>query len=571
MAATYPSYPNRTAHLLDGLWEFSWQGEVDPDTLNVEQCVFDRRISVPCCFDTLPDLAGKRGVGVYRSRVYCPKGRVGWIFFKGLGLYATIWVDGEKIGQYQLPYSGVGFRVPVSEIESRDVIVVVDNRFDAQRTPLVDPDYDFYSYGGIYRSVEWHILPQTAVDRAYIQTVDAEAGKIKVRVVLHDPCTASEEVMVRCDRGEWEQQYNMEEGEQTTEFEFEVKNPRPWSPENPSLHLLEVAVGVDRVAERFGLRTVEVKGSDMLLNGKPIELRGVSRHEAHPDFGPALPNQVLIQDLIRIRSLGFNFIRGSHYPQDQRFLDLCDEQGLLVLEESLGWKQQVSHFKNKQYCDLAEEQTIAMVHNSYNHPSVMMWGCLNGAEGHLRESDSLFSLLLGAIRQEDPTRPVTYACKAPLEDRHLEQADIICISANPGWNSELDQTGEALKPVEQIQKYLEQVRQHFEQKKLDEKPVIFSGLSAGAIYGWRDAHRARWSEEYQRDLVLAAVEAMDGCAWVKGFCLEHFCDFRSCDSVQILDRPRGFNNKGLCDEYRRPKMIWQALQEKLNPAADPAK
>lgn len=560
MAATYPSYPYRTAHLLDGLWEFSWQGEVDPDLLEVEQCVFDRRVAVPSCFDTLPGLAGKRGVAVYRSRVYCPKGQTGWLFMRGAGVYATVWSEGEKIGSYQLPYSGVGFRMPTSENESRDIYIVVDNRFDEKRSPLIEPDYDFYAYGGIYRSIEWHILPQTALDRAYIKTLDAEAGKISVRIVLHEPCVASEEVMVRCDRGEWEQQYNMETGDQEYEFEFEVKNPRPWSLERPSLHLLEVAVGVDRVAERFGLRTVEVKGNQILLNGKPVELRGVSRHESHPQFGPALPSHLLIQDLERIKSLGCNFIRGTHYPQDQRFLDLCDEMGMLVMEESLAFGQQKRHFKDKQYCDLAEAQTIAMVHNSFNHPSVIMWGVLNEADSSVQESDSLFCRLLGAIKEEDSTRPVTFASKYPFEDRQLEKFDIVCISATPGWNAD---TASSSRPLADIRQFLDKLKEHLEKKKLTDKPVILSGMTAGALYGWRDPHQAHWSEEYQRDLTVAAVREMLECDWINGFCLQQYCDTRTYDNACAVGAPRGFNNKGLCDEYRRPKLVWDELAKLL--------
>ncbi|MEM6883958.1 MAG: glycoside hydrolase family 2 TIM barrel-domain containing protein [Verrucomicrobiota bacterium] len=561
MAATYPSYPNRTAHLLDGLWEFSWQGDVDPDALEVNKCVFDRRVSVPSCFDTLPDLAGKRGVAVYRSRVYCPKGRTGWLFIKGAGVYATIWADGEKVGAYQLPYSGVGFKIPVSEEDNREICIVVDNRFDEKRSPLIEPYYDFYAYGGIYRSVEWHILPETAVDRAFVTVVDAEKGKIKIKVVLHEPCRTSEEVMVRCDRSDWEQQYNMEEGDQEYEFDFEIKKPRVWSPERPSLHLLEVAVGVDRVAERFGLRTVEVKGQDILLNGQPLELRGVCRHEAHPDFGPALPTHVLIQDLERIKSLGCNFIRGTHYPQDQRFLDLCDEMGMLVFEESLGWGQQIKHFKDDQFCDLAEAQTSAMVRNSFNHPSIIMWGFLNEAESDARESDFLFSRLIGAIREMDMSRPITFATNRALKDRQLAKVDIISLNLYPGWYSE--NTTDA-RLVHEVAECFDEIEEHFKKENLDSKPVIISEIGAGAIYGWRDAHRAHWSEEYQRDLVLEAVREMEKRDWINGYTLWQYCDMRTYDNANALKRPRAFNNKGLCDEYRRPKLVWDALKEELS-------
>ena len=121
-----------------------------------------------------------------------------------------------------------------------------------------------------------------------------------------------------------------------------------WQPDAPHLHSLHCAFadGSDSIRERTGLRTITCDGEKILLNGKEITLRGVNRHELHPQTGPALSDGHIIQDLALLKDLGANFVRGSHYQQDQRFLDLCDECGLMVWEEALGWQARDHHFTN---------------------------------------------------------------------------------------------------------------------------------------------------------------------------------------------------------------------------------
>jgi len=560
MATTYPSYPGRTANLLDGLWDFCWLGDCDPEKVEPGELNFDRRMAVPGCYDTLPDLAGKRGCVALRTRLFCPENREGLICFKGLGLFATIWVDGVKVGTCQSPFSGVSFPVQPSAAPARELVVVLDNRFDRDRTPLVEPDFDFYCYGGIYRSVEWHVLPDNPIRRALVRTTDLDKGVISVRVLFQGEVSADAVVEARLNRGEWREVGTAGKGAEEFEFEEQADPGRIWSPEAPHLQLLEVRVGDDRVTERFGLRTIAVSGSDLLFNGKKLKLQGICRHEAHPEFGPALPDHVIIQDLIRLRSLGVNFVRGTHYPQDPRFLDLCDEMGMLVLEESLGWGAEESRLVDRTFGDLVEEQTVAMITNSYNHPSVIIWGFLNEADGASEKGDSLFTRLAGAVRDADPSRPLTYASKHPFNDRQFEMMDIISINTYPAW-----QTGEPgqSRPLGEIGEMLDEIRRHLSDEGCGEKPVFISEIGAGALYGWRDAHGAHWSEEYQRDFLLEAIDRMEAASWINGYCLRQYCDYRTVDSVLAIQHPRTFSNMGLCDEYRRPKLAWDAVRERL--------
>jgi beta-glucuronidase len=113
-------------------------------------------------------------------------------------------------------------------------------------------------------------------------------------------------------------------------LELTVPNPVPWSPDSPHLHTLAIATDEDDLIVRFGLRTIRTEGREILLNDRPIKLLGYNRHEFHPDTGSSVSPAQHLTDIHHLKSLGCNFVRGSHYPQDQRFLDLCDEHGLLV-------------------------------------------------------------------------------------------------------------------------------------------------------------------------------------------------------------------------------------------------
>ena len=189
-------------------------------------------------------------------------------------------------------------------------------------------------------------------------------------------------------------------------FPEPVSGPQLWSPENPHLHTLEVQFGTDRMIERFGIRTVRTGKRCVLLNGKPIYLKGFNRHESHPEFGPATPEQVMIEDLQNLRDLHCNMVRGCHYSQDQRFLDLCDEFGMLVWEESLGWGNSAAQMADPEFRALQEQQTRLMVRNSINHPSGIIWAFLNEQDSSTPEGYAITEQLVRSIKEEDSSRIV---------------------------------------------------------------------------------------------------------------------------------------------------------------------
>lgn len=558
----FPKHRLRKIHLLDGIWDFTFLGEnTDLDSINPSTIRFDQRIAVPATFDTLPGYAGKRGTAAYRTRVRVTPDRVSRLKFAGLGMWARIFVDGQLLGEWALPYSGFTLDVPPSMTPSRELVVIVDNRFDFERVPLQQQFFDFYAYGGIFRSVEWHEVPPCSLDRVRVQTLDRAAGKILAEIKVHGDCQENTDLKISIDDGEEWEFDNQFSGNGLIKLALQVPNPTPWTPKNPVLHTLRVATADDDIIERFGLRTVRVENGQILLNDLPQKLLGYCRHEAHPQFGPALPLPQLIHDLALLRDLGCNFIRGSHYPQDPRFLDLCDEMGFLVMEESLGWGQNETHFRNENFCQAQEHQTRLMVQNSFNHPCIIFWGFLNEGASQLPESRALYQRLTDAIRQTDPARPVTFASNHPFDDLNFDLADIICVNTYPGWYAE---NREKVAPTAEIVPRLESIVQSLDERGQGHKPLIISEIGAGAIYGWRDPLEAHWSEAYQAKHLATTCEAIIQNERINGVALWQFCDSRTYASSQALSRPGGFNNKGTLDAYRRPKMAYERVKEIFN-------
>ncbi|MFW6211678.1 MAG: glycoside hydrolase family 2 protein [Spirochaetota bacterium] len=557
---------SRVAMVLDGSWEFAWLGEesdlseqalASPALL--QQLVYHERAPVPGCFDTMPGLAGCRGTAAYRTWIEQQDEELGVIHFDGVGIWAAVFVDGTLMHVQRKPYSPFTVEVDANGPAKRELIVIIDNRFHEVRSPLQENYFDFYAFGGIFRPVTYLPLGRNHIARTELVTTSIAPPKLSA--TLYSSRSFSAEVELEVD-GESVFAGTLDLSESGTTVELDLSGLALWSPEKPALHTLQIHAhgeGVDDVlAERFGLRTVEVKGREVLLNGKPLSLFGWNRHETHPQFGPALPHQLMAQDLAFFKQASANFVRGSHYPQDDRFLDLCDELGMLVWEESLGWQQGERHFQNAEYQRLITEQQREMIEAHFNHPSIVMWGFQNEMASDKEGAREVVARLAATSREADPSRPVTFAtCRFP-DDRCLDLVDIISLNMYPGWYAA---DNDEYRPLAEIGTRLSESIAELARQGLGEKPLIISEIGAGAIYGWRDAHSGHWSEQYQTDYLLEVIAQVAQRDEIMGLALWQFCDGRTYGSSRALGRPRSFNNKGVLDEYRRPKQAFNAICE----------
>ncbi len=554
----YPQYPNRNVIRLDGIWDFAFTGGcADPAAPDWARVCYRDRQAVPGVFDALPDYAGMRGTAFYRTQVaVAPNARL-LLKSGGLGMWGAAFWDKERVAVIDLPYSGMEFEFNAGSGGGHELVVAIDNRFDFERQPLLSQFYDYYCHGGIFRSIELHELPPLAWDRAQVQTLDLE-GRVRVNASLTGDLPASVEIGFRFDAEPF-RSMTLPVKSGSVEFEARLADPSLWSTAKPDLHTLELVLpGGDRVIERFGLRTIEAKAGKLLLNGKPLKLHGYCRHESHPEFGPALPLQIVIEDLQLLRKTNCNFVRGSHYPQDQRFLDLCDENGILVWEETIGWGDRENHLTDPNFRAAQLRQLPWMVKNSFNHPSVILWGFLNEADSSLPAARPLYEEMIATLRRLDGGRPVTYASMFHEQDINFDLVDVISLNTYPAWYA---QNQEEMRPLGEIRRKIDAFLAFLHQSGFDDKPFILSEIGAGALYGWRDRFHAHWSEEYQADYLDEVCSYVNENDRIAGVALWQFLDCRTFSTSYSLMRPRTFNNKGLFDEYRRPKLAFDTVRK----------
>ncbi|MCQ2353137.1 MAG: hypothetical protein MJ033_06635 [Victivallaceae bacterium] len=554
----YPQYPSRKIQDLGGIWDFCFtEGAADPAVLP-EKIEYSEKLSVPGCFDVLPRYAGKRGTAYYRTFVRTtPEAKLLMKIF-GLGTWGAIFWDKKLIGIDAQPYAPVEMEFDAGGGKLHELVVVIDNRFDFARQPLVRELYDFYCYGGIYRTIELHELPENSLDRAQVTTTDPAAGKVAVKLLVKGFADGETIHLTYHFDDDAEQSLDLAVSGGKVEFDAQLADKTIWSCENPALHTLEISCGGDTLVERFGLRVVKAEKGKIFLNGKAVKLFGFNRHESHPEFGAAQPLELILEDLDTLKDLGANFIRGSHYPQDQRFLDLCDERGLLVWEETIGWGDTIKEQSDAHFVALQKEQQQLMVKASFNHPCVILWGFLNEADSWVPESRPLFEAMAGFLRAADPTRLVTYASKGGAGDLNYDLADVMSMNCYAGWYPFKEET---YRPLGELQLLLDEWLKFRRDAGFLDKPYLISENGAGGIYGWRDRFRGHWSEEYQADYLEQSCDVFLNSDDFCGLCIWVYADFRSYSTSRAVKRPRAFNNKGVVDEYRRPKLAYDVVKK----------
>ena len=270
----------------------------------------------------------------------------------------------------------------------------------------------------------------------------------------------------------------------------------------------------------------------------------------------------MLQDLQRLKALGGNFIRGAHYQQCERFLDLCDEMGVLVWEESLGWgnghdytcgRFPPSELGVAAFCEKQVAQTREMVRASFNHPSVVISGFLNECNSALPECKALVDRLIATIRAERTGRLVTFAANVYEKDICHSNTDLVAFNAYPG--------GIPLSPGTPAQ-LAETVRRDFDGKvavfrrRYPDKPIMVSEPGCGAVYGCHDPNASVSTEECQEEYLTDIFETLWSNPDVVGFSIWQMNDGRTRERFceKTVSAFFGGSVAGVFDPMRRPKM-----------------
>lgn len=543
-------YVRKQMELTESLWEF------EPCAGNYAGQKFP--VAVPGCWENHPLFADYRGEGIYR-KTFQAQGNVR-IECKGVSHTATVYLDGHEIGHHYNAYTP--FSVVVSDLEpGRHMLEIkADNRFHKDSALHVPNDY--MSYGGISRGVVVEELSDLYLEYVHVKTYrENEQWHVQVKAavnVLKIGQNEEEDITIQGKIKDTAFEWKLADtAKKHYEFctDLKINGIEEWSPETPVLYQVELQMlredeVIDDLIERFGFREICVQGKYVLLNGKKLRIKGVCRHEDHPDYGCALPYQTIYNDLVLIRQMGANSIRTAHYPNDEIFLDLCDELGILVWEENHARGLEEDRMKHPLFEEQAEQVIREMIFYHYNHPSIFIWGILNECASETLFGRSCYEKQFRLIREMDDSRPCTFASCKFFGDICFDLPDVISCNLYPRWYVD--------KPVRD---YLNEVYDWIvEDGNGKGKPFIVSEIGAGGLYGCHNAYHGKWTEEYQADALSEQVSECLKFSESMGVYIWQFCDVR-VSSEWFAGRPREMNNKGVVDEYRRPKAAYGRVKE----------
>ena len=543
-------YVRKQMELTESLWEF------EPCAGNYAGQKFP--VAVPGCWENHPLFADYRGEGIYR-KTFQAQGNVR-IECKGVSHTATVYLDGHEIGHHYNAYTP--FSVVVSDLEpGRHMLEIkADNRFHKDSALHVPNDY--MSYGGISRGVVVEELSDLYLEYVHVKTyreneqwyVQVKAAVNVLKIGQNEEEDITIQGKIKNTAFEWKL---TDTAKKHYEFctDLKINGIEEWSPETPVLYHVELQMlredeVIDDLIERFGFREICVQGKYILLNGKRLRIKGVCRHEDHPDYGCALPYQTIYNDLVLIRQMGANSIRTAHYPNDEILLDLCDELGILVWEENHARGLEEDRMKHPLFEEQAEQVIREMIFYHYNHPCIFIWGILNECASETLFGRSCYEKQFRLIREMDDSRPCTFASCKFFGDICFDLPDVVSCNLYPRWYVD--------KPVRD---YLNEVYDWIvEDGNGKGKPFIVSEIGAGGLYGCHNAYHGKWTEEYQADALSEQVAECLKFSECMGVYIWQFCDVR-VSSEWFAGRPREMNNKGVVDEYRRPKAAYGRVKE----------
>jgi beta-galactosidase len=365
-------------------------------------------------------------VGSYRRDFTLPenwKGRRIFITFDGVDAGFFIWVNGQKVGYSVNSRNAAEFDLTKYVKPGKNVLAVEVYRFTSGSYL---ENQDMWRLSGIFRNVTLWSAPQVHVRDYFIKTNLDEQFRdadvvVTAKVKNYGSVTSKAQELkaslyygttpVNTAYGK-----NMvpalKPGEEiTVDVKFHVSNPKKWTAETPFLYttvltLNEGGKTIETLSSRTGFREIEIKGRLFTVNGTPIKLKGVNRHENFPDDGHAVTEKQMIEDIILIKQTNSNHVRTSHYSDDPRWYELCDEYGIyLVAEANVECHEEQNQFNEVPTIKGAIiDRNVANVQSFKNHPSVLIWslGNENGNGG------SNFRAALAAIKAIDPDRPTHY-------------------------------------------------------------------------------------------------------------------------------------------------------------------
>jgi beta-glucuronidase len=477
---------------------------------------------------------------------YTPKEHTHLFLHVGAANYQSyFWVNGKKVCEHEGGFTAFNCEITsVVHPGSNFVVAAVDSTRHEDNVPTLQTDW--WNYGGLTREVSLIEVPETFIDQYDVHLKRGEGSTIAGWVHLVG-ARAGEKVEVSIPELKAETSATTDEDGKAV-FHFDVKGLERWSPETPKLYKVDLRAGEDAVHELMGFRTIEVRGTEILLNGKPIFLRGVSVHaEAPYRTGRAYSDKDAETLLGWAKELGCNYVRLAHYPHDETMLRAADRMGVLVWSENpVYWALE---FDNPVVYRKAEQQLDEEINTSRNHAAIILWSMANETPNNPTRTEFIEKLAVHA-RALDPTRLITAALLVRAEgntkiiDDPLGKAlDVIGFNEYIGWYEGRPESADVTQ-----------------WKIAYEKPLIVSEFGGGAKAGLHGKADERWTEEYQADIYKHQLPMLNKIANLRGMSPWVLMDFRSPNRplAGIQDE---FNRKGLISDQGQKKMAFYVLQK----------
>lgn len=545
MIRLFDTHRVRETRELDGMWDFTANGKA-------------YSLPVPGCWEQHPGLLNYRGQGTYTKKVYIKRQSNIRLEFKGVSHTADVYFDGEKIAHHYNAFTPFSAVIPDVCAGEHEIRVDADNSF-GEHSALHIPN-DYYTYGGITRPVALEYIGDVYIERVRF-TPSLTDGKwsAQTEIIIKNISDKARTVTVKTALADAETAHETEipaASETTVTFNQDFDNINPWFIGEPNLYELTATLfiggeAVDDLIERVGFRVVEVRDTKIYLNGKPVFLKGFNRHEDYAVDGCAISLQHMVQDMDLMQDANANAVRTCHYPNDERFLDLCDERGVMVWEENHARGLGLKEMQNPNFERQCEDCIREMIENHYNHPSIVIWGILNECASETDEGRRMYKKQYEQIRAMDSTRPTTSATCRHFTDICLSLPDVVSFNMYSNWYQDCDIAKRNDEEIEWIYK-----------SGGADKPIIVSEVGAAAIYGYRDRTRCKWSEEGQSDILRDNLDVYLNDDRISGVFVWQFADCRITEEGEwFQSRARCHNNKGVVDEYRRPKIAYDTVKE----------
>ncbi|MBR0526311.1 MAG: beta-glucuronidase [Prevotella sp.] len=466
------------------------------------------------------------------------------LYFGAVNYDAHVYVNGNHVGHHIGGFTPFNYDVTDQLKDGENfVIVKVDNKRHAEDVPT--QIFDWWNYGGITRDVLLVDVPETYVENYSLQLVSLEGRRLAFSVKLNK-AEAGRRVTLSIPELKLKKELvTAADGTATT---FMKAKPVLWSPATPKLYKVDITMDGETLSDEIGFRKIGTRGKQILLNGEPIFLKGISIHEEKPNGGGRANCTADAHTLLSwAKELGCNFVRLAHYPHNEYAVREAERMGILVWSEipvywTIAWKN-FATYQN------AEAQLHDMIARDHNRANVIIWSIANETP-HSPERDQFLGRLATYARTQDSTRLISMAMEVTgasnyhnrLQDNMNKYVDVVSFNQYIGWYRDVN---DAPKMTWEIPY---------------NKPVIISEFGGGAKAGYHGEKNQRWTEEFQENLYrenTAMLDKIEGLAGTTPWILK---DFRSPRRV-LTGIQDYYNRKGLFSDDGQKKKAFFVLKE----------